>query len=225
MRRGADRTSMVARWPASATEESFAWEERILITYQAQLPVARPRWHAVRRLRGDLAAGLTVVMPASATFRPRPAIVSAPGLSLVRNQEKNYLFMGSAAGGKQARQGRLDHLYPHRDGQDERPRPSGMAHRGAPSHPRAPKQPHRRVAALELQPRQRPIRRSLRGRARRTILSRSLVRGGEARARSEGCAEGRWENRAAMMRVLRRGANCVSLREMSCRSEWRIGDA
>ena len=59
---------------------------RHLITYQAQLPVARPRWHGVRRLRGDLAAGLTVVMPASATFRPRPAIVSAPGLSLVRNQ-------------------------------------------------------------------------------------------------------------------------------------------
>ena len=58
-----------------------------LITYQAQLPVARPRSHGARRLRGDLAAGLTVVMPASATFRPRPAIVSAPGLSLVRNQE------------------------------------------------------------------------------------------------------------------------------------------
>ena len=63
-------------------------ETKLLITYQAQLPVARPRWHGVRRLRGDLAAGLTVVMPASATFRARPAIVSAPGLSLVRNQDE-----------------------------------------------------------------------------------------------------------------------------------------
>ena len=71
---------------------------RLPSTLQAQLPVARPRWHGVRRLRGDLAAGLTVVMSASATFRPRPAIVSAPGLSLVRNQDHSWFLFLSTRG-------------------------------------------------------------------------------------------------------------------------------
>ena len=52
--------------------------------------MARPRGHGFRGLRDDPPAGLTVDLPSPAPFRRRPAIVSVPGLSLVRNQEQKY---------------------------------------------------------------------------------------------------------------------------------------
>ena len=63
--------------------------------------------------------------------------------------------------------------YPHRNGQVQRPRPSGMTRRCAPPHPRTSQQPNRRVAAVELQTRQSPFRSrlNLQGRLRRTLTA------------------------------------------------------
>ena len=61
---------------------------RILITHQAQLPVAGACWHGFRRLRDDLPAGLTVVLPSPTAFRRGPTIVSVYWMSLVRNQDR-----------------------------------------------------------------------------------------------------------------------------------------
>ena len=59
-----------------------------LITYEAQLPTAGPRWQGFRRLRDDLSGWIDRRFALSNNLRHRSAIVSGPGLRIVRNQER-----------------------------------------------------------------------------------------------------------------------------------------
>ena len=58
----------------------------VLITYEAQLPTAGPRWQGFRRLRDDLSGWIDRRFALSNNLRHRSAIVSGPGLRIVRNQ-------------------------------------------------------------------------------------------------------------------------------------------